>query len=162
MLATSDRPRGEWAIRAGRQTDRQTDKETDRHRHRHRHAFTASQLTVDGSMKGADWRAGRAAATNIVPSSTGAAKAVGKAYPVMAGIFSCVVFRVPKVDVPVVDLFQCQDVPARLRARGPGTVPKETNVKQFLKYASPYFFYLLLFFSWLPVLALPGGGQEQK
>merc|ERR1711966_58702 len=49
------------------------------------HATTASQLTVDGSMKGADWRAGRAAATNIIPSSTGAAKAVAKAFPVMKG-----------------------------------------------------------------------------
>merc|ERR1711959_642743 len=46
------------------------------------HATTASQLTVDGSMKGADWRAGRAASGNIIPSSTGAAKAVAKAYPV--------------------------------------------------------------------------------
>jgi len=42
------------------------------------HATTASQLTVDGSMKGKDWRAGRAAAANIIPSSTGAAKAVAK------------------------------------------------------------------------------------
>merc|ERR1711959_725729 len=49
------------------------------------HAATASQLTVDGSMKGADWRAGRAASANIIPSSTGAAKAVAKAYPVMRG-----------------------------------------------------------------------------
>merc|ERR1712005_47668 len=48
------------------------------------HAATASQLTVDGSMKG-DWRAGRAASANIIPSSTGAAKAVAKAYPVMKG-----------------------------------------------------------------------------
>merc|ERR1719453_1755936 len=49
------------------------------------HAATASQLTVDGSMKGKDWRAGRAAAANIIPSSTGAAKAVAKCYPVMKG-----------------------------------------------------------------------------
>merc|ERR1712039_216083 len=48
------------------------------------HATTASQLTVDGSMK-KDWRAGRAASANIIPSSTGAAKAVAKAYPVMKG-----------------------------------------------------------------------------
>merc|ERR1712087_330409 len=47
------------------------------------HAATASQVTVDGSMKGADWRAGRAASANIIPSSTGAAKAVAKCYPVM-------------------------------------------------------------------------------
>merc|ERR1712100_492758 len=68
------------------------------------HAATASQLTVDGSMKGADWRAGRAAATNIIPSSTGAAKAVAKAYPVMKGKLTGMAFRVPTVDVSVVDL----------------------------------------------------------
>merc|ERR1712036_203370 len=68
------------------------------------HAATASQLTVDGSMKGADWRAGRAAAANIIPSSTGAAKAVAKAYPVMKGKLTGMGFRVPTVDVSVVDL----------------------------------------------------------
>merc|ERR1719497_261784 len=66
------------------------------------HATTASQLTVDGSMKGADWRAGRAASANIVPSSTGAAKAVAKAYPVMKGKLTGMAFRVPTVDVSVV------------------------------------------------------------
>ncbi|EOD29981.1 hypothetical protein EMIHUDRAFT_421124 [Emiliania huxleyi CCMP1516] len=65
---------------------------------------TASQLTVDGSMKGADWRAGRAASANIIPSSTGAAKAVAKAYPVMKGKLTGMAFRVPTVDVSVVDL----------------------------------------------------------
>jgi len=68
------------------------------------HAATASQLTVDGSMKGADWRAGRAAAANIIPSSTGAAKAVAKAYPVMKGKLTGMAFRVPTIDVSVVDL----------------------------------------------------------
>merc|ERR1719446_738233 len=68
------------------------------------HATTASQLTVDGSMKGADWRAGRAAATNIIPSSTGAAKAVAKCFPVMKGKLTGMAFRVPTVDVSVVDL----------------------------------------------------------
>jgi len=68
------------------------------------HATTASQLTVDGMMKGADWRAGRAAATNIIPSSTGAAKAVAKCYPVMKGKLTGMAFRVPTVDVSVVDL----------------------------------------------------------
>jgi len=67
------------------------------------HAATASQLTVDGSMKG-DWRAGRAASANIIPSSTGAAKAVAKAYPVMKGKLTGMAFRVPTVDVSVVDL----------------------------------------------------------
>jgi len=68
------------------------------------HAATASQLTVDGSMKGADWRAGRAASANIIPSSTGAAKAVAKAYPVMKGKLTGMAFRVPTVDVSVVGL----------------------------------------------------------
>merc|ERR1719214_45333 len=68
------------------------------------HATTASQLTVDGSMKGKDWRAGRAAAVNIIPSSTGAAKAVAKCYPVMKGKLTGMAFRVPTVDVSVVDL----------------------------------------------------------
>merc|ERR1719506_1376134 len=68
------------------------------------HATTASQLTVDGSMKGKAWRAGRAAAVNIIPSSTGAAKAVAKAYPVMKGKLTGMAFRVPTVDVSVVDL----------------------------------------------------------
>merc|ERR1711937_903739 len=68
------------------------------------HAATASQLTVDGSMKGKDWRAGRAASANIIPSSTGAAKAVAKAYPVMKGKLAGMAFRVPTVDVSVVDL----------------------------------------------------------
>merc|ERR1719313_2887136 len=68
------------------------------------HAATASQLTVDGSMKGKDWRAGRAASANIIPSSTGAAKAVAKAYPVMKGKLTGMAFRVPTIDVSVVDL----------------------------------------------------------
>jgi len=67
------------------------------------HPATASQLTVDGNMKG-DWRAGRAASANIIPSSTGAAKAVAKAYPVMKGKLTGMAFRVPTVDVSVVDL----------------------------------------------------------
>merc|ERR1712070_249774 len=67
------------------------------------HSATASQLTVDGSMKG-DWRAGRAASVNIIPSSTGAAKAVAKAYPVIKGKLTGMAFRVPTVDVSVVDL----------------------------------------------------------
>jgi len=68
------------------------------------HATTASQLTVDGSMKGSDWRAGRAAAANIIPSSTGAAKAVAKCYPSTKGKLTGMAFRVPTIDVSVVDL----------------------------------------------------------
>ena len=55
-------------------------------------------------MKGKDWRAGRAAAVNIIPSSTGAAKAVAKCYPVMKGKLTGIAVRVPVVDVSMVDL----------------------------------------------------------
>merc|ERR1712187_567750 len=68
------------------------------------HAATASQMVVDSSMKGKDWRAGRAASANIIPSSTGAAKAVAKVYPVMKGKLTGMAFRMPTVDVSVVDL----------------------------------------------------------
>lgn len=67
------------------------------------HAATATQKTVDGpSMK--DWRGGRAALNNIIPSSTGAAKAVGKVIPSLNGKLTGMSFRVPTVDVSVVDL----------------------------------------------------------
>lgn len=69
------------------------------------HATTANQLTVDGPSKGGkDWRAGRAAATNVIPSTTGAAKAVGKVIPSLSGKLTGMAFRVPVVDVSVVDL----------------------------------------------------------
>ena len=67
------------------------------------HATTATQKTVDGpSAK--DWRGGRAAAGNIIPSSTGAAKAVGKVIPELNGKLTGMSFRVPTLDVSVVDL----------------------------------------------------------
>ncbi|XP_050207103.1 glyceraldehyde-3-phosphate dehydrogenase, cytosolic-like [Mercurialis annua] len=67
------------------------------------HSITATQKTVDGpSMK--DWRGGRAASFNIIPSSTGAAKAVGKVLPELNGKLTGMSFRVPTVDVSVVDL----------------------------------------------------------
>lgn len=67
------------------------------------HATTASQKPVDGpSMK--DWRGGRAASGNIIPSSTGAAKAVGKVIPELKGKITGMSFRVPVLDVSVVDL----------------------------------------------------------
>ncbi len=67
------------------------------------HATTATQKTVDGpSAK--DWRGGRAAAANIIPSSTGAAKAVGKVIPSLNGKLTGMAFRVPTTNVSVVDL----------------------------------------------------------
>lgn len=67
------------------------------------HATTATQKTVDGPSK-KDWRGGRAAAYNIIPSSTGAAKAVGKVIPELNGKLTGMSFRVPTADVSVVDL----------------------------------------------------------
>ncbi|KAF3956494.1 hypothetical protein ACB098_01G253900 [Castanea mollissima] len=67
------------------------------------HSITATQKTVDGpSMK--DWRGGRAASFNIIPSSTGAAKAVGKVLPSLNGKLTGMAFRVPTINVSVVDL----------------------------------------------------------
>ncbi len=67
------------------------------------HAYTATQKTVDGPSK-KDWRGGRAAAINIIPSTTGAAKAVGEVLPVTRGKLTGMSFRVPTADVSVVDL----------------------------------------------------------
>ncbi len=67
------------------------------------HSYTATQKTVDGPSK-KDWRGGRAAAVNIIPSSTGAAKAVGEVLPATKGKLTGMSFRVPTPDVSVVDL----------------------------------------------------------
>ena len=67
------------------------------------HATTATQKTVDGPSK-KDWRGGRAASINIIPSSTGAAKAVGEVLPSTKGKLTGMSFRIPTVDVSVVDL----------------------------------------------------------
>jgi len=67
------------------------------------HATTNTQKTVDGTSA-KDWRGGRAAAGNIIPSSTGAAKAVGKVIPELKGKLTGMAFRVPTLDVSVVDL----------------------------------------------------------
>lgn len=98
------------------------------------HAYTATQKTVDGpSMK--DWRGGRAAAINIIPSTTGAAKAVGEVLPVVKGKLTGMAFRVPTPDVSVVDLTvttekdtSIQEIDAKLKAA------TQTYLKGFLNY----------------------------
>jgi glyceraldehyde 3-phosphate dehydrogenase len=67
------------------------------------HSMTATQKTVDGPSK-KDWRGGRAASANIIPSSTGAAKAVGKVIPELNGKLTGMSFRIPTINVSVVDL----------------------------------------------------------
>ena len=67
------------------------------------HSTTATQKTVDGTSK-KDWRGGRSASANIIPSSTGAAKAVGKVIPELNGKLTGMSLRVPTIDVSVVDL----------------------------------------------------------
>ncbi|ANQ10408.1 Glyceraldehyde-3-phosphate dehydrogenase [Plasmodium coatneyi] len=78
------------------------------------HASTANQLVVDGPSKGGkDWRAGRCALNNIIPASTGAAKAVGKVLPELNGKLTGVAFRVPIGTVSVVDLVCRLEKPAK-------------------------------------------------
>jgi len=78
------------------------------------HAMTATQLTVDGPSRGGkDWRGGRCASANIIPSSTGAAKAVGKCLPAVNGKLTGMAFRVPTPDVSVVDLTCRLEKPAK-------------------------------------------------
>ncbi|CAJ1365292.1 unnamed protein product [Effrenium voratum] len=78
------------------------------------HAMTATQLTVDGPSRGGkDWRGGRCASQNIIPSSTGAAKAVGKVIPAVKGKLTGMAFRVPTPDVSVVDLTCRLEKPAK-------------------------------------------------
>jgi glyceraldehyde 3-phosphate dehydrogenase len=86
------------------------------------HAATATQKTVDGPSS-KDWRGGRAAIHNIIPSSTGAAKAVGKVIPELNGKLTGMAFRVPTMDVSVVDLTvrlekaaSYEDIKATMRA----------------------------------------------
>ena len=90
------------------------------------HATTATQKTVDGPSK-KDWRGGRAAAANIIPSSTGAAKAVGKVIPDLNGKLTGMAFRVPTMNVSVVDLTcrlakpaKYQEIKAAMKAASEG------------------------------------------
>ena len=92
------------------------------------HAATATQKTVDGpSMK--DWRGGRGILENIIPSSTGAAKAVGVVIPELNGKLTGMAFRVPTSDVSVVDLTVClekgasyEDVCAAMKEASEGSL----------------------------------------
>jgi glyceraldehyde 3-phosphate dehydrogenase len=92
------------------------------------HAATATQLTVDGPSKGGkDWRAGRASMNNLIPASTGAAKAVGKVIPELNGKLTGMAIRVPTPDVSMVDLTirtekACskEDIQAALKAASEG------------------------------------------
>merc|ERR1712113_1299631 len=78
------------------------------------HATTATQLTVDGPSRGGkDWRGGRCASQNIIPSSTGAAKAVGKCLPAVNDKLTGMAFRIPTPDVSVVDLTCRIEKPAK-------------------------------------------------
>jgi phosphoglycerate kinase len=98
------------------------------------HAMTASQPTVDGTSK-KDWRGGRAGPGNIIPSSTGAAKAVAKVIPAVKGKITGMALRVPTIDVSVVDLTvelekptSYEDICAEMKRRADG------DMKGFLGY----------------------------
>jgi len=92
------------------------------------HAATANQLTVDGPAKGGkDWRAGRCAINNLIPASTGAAKAVGKVIPELNGKLTGMAIRVPTPDVSMVDLTvrtekscSIEEIHAKLKAAAEG------------------------------------------
>ena len=100
------------------------------------HSTTATQLTVDGPSKGGkDWRGGRAAAGNIIPSTTGAAKAVGKVIPELNGKLTGISMRVPTLDVSVVDLTVNLKKPATQKQIDEAMKKaSETNLKGILGY----------------------------
>ena len=98
------------------------------------HSTTATQKTVDGASK-KDWRGGRAASANIIPSSTGAAKAVGKVIPELNGKLTGMAFRVPTVDVSVVDLTCNLEKPATYEEIGAAVKrASENELKGILEY----------------------------
>ncbi len=98
------------------------------------HATTATQLTVDGPSK-KDWRGGRSALANIIPSSTGAAKAVGKVIPELNGKLTGMSFRVPTPDVSVVDLTVRTNKPATWEeVKAALKKASETDLKGILGY----------------------------
>ena len=98
------------------------------------HSATATQKTVDGPSK-KDWRGGRAAGGNIIPSSTGAAKAVGKVIPELNGKLTGMSMRVPTLDVSVVDLTVNLEKPATYEEICAAMKKaSETNLKGILGY----------------------------
>ncbi|KAK3826083.1 MAG: hypothetical protein J3Q66DRAFT_329374 [Benniella sp.] len=98
------------------------------------HATTATQKTVDGPS-GKDWRGGRGAGANIIPSSTGAAKAVGKVIPHLNGKLTGMAFRVPTPDVSVVDLTARLSKPASYdQIKAALKSASENNLKGILAY----------------------------
>merc|ERR1711971_1433746 len=86
------------------------------------HAMTATQAVVDSSSR-KDWRGGRAASGNIIPSSTGAAKAVTKVIPSLQGKLTGMAFRVPTIDVSVVDLHASLERPPPTKKSAPPSRP---------------------------------------
>lgn len=99
------------------------------------HSYTATQKTVDGPSK-KDWRGGRAAAINIIPSTTGAAKAVGEVLPATKGKLTGMSFRVPTADVSVVDLtFRSAKDTSIEEIDGLLKKASETYLKGYLGYA---------------------------
>lgn len=100
------------------------------------HSYTATQKTVDGPSK-KDWRGGRAAAINIIPSTTGAAKAVGEVLPAVKGKLTGMAFRIPTPDVSVVDLtFRSVRESSIEEIDGLLKRASETYLKGFLEYAN--------------------------
>lgn len=100
------------------------------------HSYTATQKTVDGVSK-KDWRGGRAAAMNIIPSTTGAAKAVGEVLPVTKGKLTGMSFRVPTPNVSVVDLtFRAERDTSIEEIDGLLKKASETYLKDILGYAN--------------------------
>ena len=98
------------------------------------HAVTATQKTVDGPSR-KDWRGGRGAGFNIIPSSTGAAKAVGKVIPDLNGKLTGMAFRVPTADVSVVDLTCRLAKPASYdQVKAAIKNASETSMKGYLGY----------------------------
>jgi len=98
------------------------------------HAVTSTQPTVDGSSQ-KDWRGGRAAYANIIPSSTGAAKAVGKVIPSLNGKLTGMAFRVPVANVSVVDLTcRIEKAASYEEIKEAFKMAAQTNFKGIIKY----------------------------